>query len=113
MEVKQPLSVSMTPKLPAQKPAAPQIKPGRQVMKVKGKKLQLKKPGAVPPPAAAPPLAKVSNNPAEVEALGFNSFINKEYDKALEYYEQVLAIDPNFPGAAAQRDKCLEALGQK
>jgi tetratricopeptide (TPR) repeat protein len=50
---------------------------------------------------------------AKIEGLGFNAFINKDYSKALEYYEQVLAINPNYPGAASQRDKCLEALGMK
>jgi tetratricopeptide (TPR) repeat protein len=82
-------------------------------MKVKPKRIQVKKTEMAPPPPAPPPApSTASDNPAEVEALGFNAFINKEFDKALEYYEQVLAIDPNFPGAAAQRDKCLEALGR-
>lgn len=136
VEVKQPLSVSMTPKMPTKgtgvKTGIKKPAPG-----IKSKKLAVKKPGvgavkpgikvkprpAAPTPAPAPartlapapaaPAPKpASGNPAEVEALGFNAFINKEYQKALEYYEQVLALDPNFPGAKAQRDKCLEFLGK-
>ncbi|UCH88763.1 MAG: tetratricopeptide repeat protein [Thermoplasmata archaeon] len=96
-DVKTPLSVSMTPKLPAKKKVV--AKPQPQV-------------GAPAPQPAAAPSPPASGNPAEIEALGFNAFINKDYQKALDYYNQVLALDPNFPGAAAQRDKCLEFLGK-
>jgi tetratricopeptide (TPR) repeat protein len=49
---------------------------------------------------------------AEFEALGFNAYINKDYPKALEFYEKVLEIDPNFPGVESIRNECLMRLGK-
>jgi tetratricopeptide (TPR) repeat protein len=117
VEVKTPLSVSMTPKLPSEQrgPPKPRTKVPTPTMKPKPALFKSPKPAAAPPApkaqAAAPEPEVASDNPAEIEALGFNAFINKDYQQALHHYEQVLAIDPNFPGAAGQRDKCLEALG--
>lgn len=47
----------------------------------------------------------------ELEALGFNAFINKNYDKALGFYEKVMEQDPNFPGVQARIDECKQKLG--
>ena len=47
-----------------------------------------------------------SRSATELEALGFNAYINKDYQKALEFYEKVLEIDPNFPGVKARIDEC-------
>jgi tetratricopeptide (TPR) repeat protein len=50
---------------------------------------------------------------AEFEALGFNAYINKDYPKALEFYEKVLQIDPNFPNVQNIINECLMRLGKK
>jgi tetratricopeptide (TPR) repeat protein len=51
-----------------------------------------------------------SRSATELEALGFNAFINKDYQKALEFYKKVLEIDPNFPGVKARIDECQGKL---
>ncbi len=50
---------------------------------------------------------------AEFEALGFNAYINKDYPKALEFYEKVLSIDPNFPNVQNIINECQMRLGKK
>ncbi|MCK5560292.1 MAG: tetratricopeptide repeat protein, partial [Thermoplasmata archaeon] len=50
---------------------------------------------------------------AEFEALGFNAYINKDYPKALEFYDKVLQIDPNFPNVQNIINECLMRLGKK
>jgi tetratricopeptide (TPR) repeat protein len=52
-----------------------------------------------------------SRSATELEALGFNAYINKDFAKALDFYEKVLEIDPNFPGVKARIDECKEKLG--
>lgn len=49
---------------------------------------------------------------AEFEALGFNAYINKDYPKALEFFEKVLEIDPNFPNVENLKNECLMRLGK-
>jgi tetratricopeptide (TPR) repeat protein len=116
VSVKQPLSVSMTPKVPAKKKVKVQPRAPTPAGGGRPKVMPVKRTGVAPRPAPAPAPAPAPVSPgdaAKIEGLGFNAFINKDYAKALEYYEQVLAINPNYPGAASQRDKCLEALGMK
>jgi tetratricopeptide (TPR) repeat protein len=49
---------------------------------------------------------------AEYEALGFNAYINKDYPKALEFIENVLELDPNFPNVDNLNNECLMRLGR-
>lgn len=68
-----------------------------------------------PQPAGSPQGIDADEGPrsaAEFEALGFNAYINKDYPKALEFYEKVLEIDPNFPGVESIRNECLMRLGK-
>lgn len=39
-------------------------------------------------------------------------YMREEYDKAIEYYEKALAIDPNFLGAYIQQSGCYLAIGR-
>ncbi|WP_455392683.1 tetratricopeptide repeat protein [[Eubacterium] cellulosolvens] len=67
-----------------------------------------------PAPAGAP--GAEGDGPrtaAEFEALGFNAYINKDYPKALEFYQKVLEIDPSFPNVQNIIDECLMRLGKK
>jgi tetratricopeptide (TPR) repeat protein len=73
-------------------------------------------------PAPAPPSAQAvsmdngadegPNTAAEYEALGFNAYINKDYPKALEFFEKVLEIDPSFPNVENLKNECLMRLGK-
>ena len=56
---------------------------------------------------------KDDRSATELEALGFNDFINKDYEKASEFYDMVIAKDPDFPGVKARIDECNEKLGNK
>ncbi len=49
---------------------------------------------------------------AEYEALGFNAYINKDYPKALEFFEKVLELDPSFPNVENLKNECLMRLGR-
>jgi tetratricopeptide (TPR) repeat protein len=126
----QPLSVSAQPQAVSPTPVAAQ--PQRQavspVQAPKGKKKKKKKkvvpqqPTPQPSVAEAPvptPVAAVDDNEiegpktaAEYEALGFNAYINKDYPKALEFFEKVLELDPSFPNVENLKNECLIRLGR-
>lgn len=69
-------------------------------------------PGAQAAPEAAGDDSDGPRTAAEFEALGFNAYINKDYPKALEFYEKVLQIDPNFPNVQNIISECLMRLGK-
>ena len=74
----------------------------------KGKKKKRKK-----EKAKAKKEAGKTRSATELEALGFNAFINKDYKKALKYYKNVIAQDPDFPGVKARIKECKDKMGKK
>jgi tetratricopeptide (TPR) repeat protein len=77
-------------------------------------------PTPTPTPAPVPSPANVVDDSgiegpktaAEYEALGFNAYINKDYPKALEFFEKVLELDPSFPNVENLKNECLIRLGR-
>lgn len=81
-------------------------KAGKAKKPKKEKKKKKKKKGKAKPKTEE----AETRSATELEALGFNAFINKDYEKALDFYQKVMAQDPNFPGVQARIDECKGKL---
>lgn len=42
----------------------------------------------------------------QLAARAFKNYLNKDYDVAIEFYDQILAIDPEYKDAYEKRDEC-------
>jgi len=123
-EAEEPAAAGAPVSAQAQPEAAPGVAQGQGVGVAPNQPAAVKpvtpQPAVVAQPSAAPQSAEaaggVGDGPrsaAEFEALGFNAYINKDYPKALDFYEKVLQIDPNFPNVQNIIDECLMRLGKK
>ena len=123
-EAEEPAAAGTPVSAQAQPEAAPGVAQGQGVGVAPNQPAAVKpvtpQPAVVAQPSAAPQSAEaaggVGDGPrsaAEFEALGFNAYINKDYPKALDFYEKVLQIDPNFPNVQNIIDECLMRLGKK
>jgi tetratricopeptide (TPR) repeat protein len=45
-----------------------------------------------------------------LDAVAFMHYINKDYQKAIEYYDQIIIINPKYKDAYEKRDKCYERV---
>ncbi len=97
-------------------PGVPRTPTQAQVPTPKPAPTQIPTPKPAPPPAQAVNIENDSmegpKSAAEYEALGFNAYINKDYPKALEFFEKVLEIDPTFPNVENLKNECLMRLGK-